>query len=86
MWKQTALVMALAALCAGCTSMSPQERRAADEAKCRSYGFTKKNDAFAECLQRIDLDQRAELRATPAFDPWDRPIIYRPIIVRPGPK
>ena len=86
MWKQTVLVVALVALCAGCTSMSPQERRAADEAKCRSYGFTKKNDAFAECLQRIDLDRRAELRATPAFDPWDRPIIYRPIIVRPRPQ
>ena len=47
-------------LLAGC--LTAEEQRAADEAKCRSYGFTKKNDAFAECLQRIDLARRAELR------------------------
>ena len=84
MWRNVLMVVALAALCAGC--MTAEERRAADEAKCRSYGFTKKNDAFAECLQRIDLDRRAELRAAPTFDPWYGPVIYRPIIVRPQPK
>lgn len=84
MWQKTILVAALSVLCAGC--MTAQEQRAADEAKCRSYGFTKKNDAFAECLQRIDLDRRAELRAAPAFDPWYGPVIYRPVIVRPRPK
>ncbi|RJT42711.1 hypothetical protein D3227_02365 [Mesorhizobium waimense] len=84
MWQVTVMAVALAALCAGC--MSAEDRRAADEAKCRSYGFTKKNDAFAECLQRIDLDRRAELRSASAFDPWDRAILYRPIIIRPQPK
>lgn len=84
MWQKTVMVAALAALCTGC--MTAQDLRAADEAKCRSYGFTKKSDAFAECLQRIDLDRRAELRSASAFDPWERPLIYRPIIIRPRPK
>ena len=44
MWQKTVMAVALAAACAGC--MSAEDRRAADEAKCRSYGFTKKNDAF----------------------------------------
>ncbi len=63
---------------AGCTTMTPEERRAADEAKCRSYGFKTRNDAFAECLQRIDLDRRADRRADEIafsrYDPW----YYRP--------
>lgn len=73
---------------AGCTTMTPQERRAADEAQCRSYGFTKRNDAFAECLQRIDLDRRAARRADAAsfdryYDHWSRPVVvYRPVIAQ----
>lgn len=59
MWHKTAMVVALAAI-SGC--MTAEDRRAADEAKCRSYGFARKNDAFAECLQRIDLARRAELK------------------------
>ncbi|AZN97657.1 hypothetical protein EJ066_10380 [Mesorhizobium sp. M9A.F.Ca.ET.002.03.1.2] len=84
MWYKTAMAVALAAICTGC--MTAEDRRAADEAKCRSYGFVRKNDAFAECLQRIDLARRADLRSASAFDPWDRPVIYRPIIIRPRPK
>ncbi|RUM98840.1 hypothetical protein EET67_04125 [Pseudaminobacter arsenicus] len=72
-------VVALAALVAGCTTMTPEERRAADEAKCRSYGFTKRNDAFAECLQRLDLDRRADLRYRADFNSWYGPSIYRPV-------
>ncbi|UVK39100.1 hypothetical protein LHFGNBLO_000419 [Mesorhizobium sp. AR10] len=85
MWRRTAIALALAAISAGCTTMTPEDRRAADEAKCLSYGFVKKNDAFAECLQRIDIERRAALRNVQAFDPWDGPIIYRPIIIRPQP-
>jgi hypothetical protein len=74
-------LLGLAALVGGCTTMTPEERRAADETQCRSYGFTKRNDAFAECLQRIDLDRRAERRANDIafnrYDPW----IGRPYIV-----
>lgn len=75
-------VLALAVL-AGCTTMTPEERRAADEATCRSYGFTKRNDAFAECLQRLELDRRAARRANMVALEQQRPIvIYRPVPVR----
>ncbi|MCX8998551.1 hypothetical protein NOF55_15675 [Rhizobiaceae bacterium BDR2-2] len=57
------VVAAAALLCASCQTMTPEQRRAADEARCVNYGFRKGNDAFAECLQRIELDRRAEARA-----------------------
>jgi hypothetical protein len=58
--------LALTVLLAGC--MTAEQRYAADEAKCRSYGFKKRNDAFAQCMQRIDLDRRARLRNGPYVD------------------
>lgn len=68
-------------LLAGCTTITPEEQRALDEEKCRSYGFTKRNDAFAECLQRLELDRRAQRRANQYvlydYDPWMR----RPIVI-----
>lgn len=67
---------------AGCTTV--EQQRTADEAKCRAYGFKVNTDAFAECLQRIELDRRAEARELRSFDPIMEPrIIYRPVIVRP---
>lgn len=70
------------ALIAGCTTLTPEERRAADEAVCRDYGFRNNSDAFAECLQRIDLDRRAERRADLASFERSRPIVvYRPVPV-----
>ena len=57
----TALLLA-ATLSAGCTTLTLQERRAADEGRCRDYGFKPRSTAFAECLQRIDLDRSAERR------------------------
>ena len=59
-------VLALIVLLTGC--MTPEQRHAADEAKCRSYGFEKRNDAFAECMQRLDLYRRARLRGGPYVD------------------
>ncbi|MGB3503032.1 MAG: hypothetical protein WBA44_15525 [Mesorhizobium sp.] len=56
------MLIALVTGLAGCTTMTPAERRLADEATCRDYGFTRKNDAFAECLQRLELDRRAARR------------------------
>ncbi|WP_295808606.1 hypothetical protein [uncultured Nitratireductor sp.] len=68
------------ALATGCATMTPEEQRAADEETCRSYGFTRKNDAFAECLQRIELDRRAERRAN--AESLDRRWVYsRPPVV-----
>lgn len=68
-WLFSFMVLALVA---GCTTLTPEEQRKADEEKCRSYGFTRKNDAFAECLQRLELDRRAARRASAAMvrDPW----------------
>ena len=52
-----------ASMLAGCQSVTPEERRARDETTCASYGFRRGTDAFATCLQRIELDRRAEARA-----------------------
>jgi hypothetical protein len=81
---KVAIFACLAVVLAACTTMSPQERRAMDEETCRSYGFRPDTDAFATCLQRIDLDRRAELRASRAeFDRWaSQPaVVYRPVYV-----
>jgi hypothetical protein len=58
--------VALTVLLSGC--MTSEQRRAADEERCREYGFKKRNDAFAECMQRLDLDRRARLRGGPYVD------------------
>lgn len=55
-------LLLVASLLAGCTTLTPQERRASDEMKCRDYGFKPRTAPFAECLQRIDLDRSAERR------------------------
>ncbi|WP_042118024.1 hypothetical protein [Rhizobium etli] len=76
-------ILALAASLSACQTMTPEERRAADERQCLSYGFRRGTDGFATCLQRIDLDRRAESRAASAemMDrmAWDLngPYIYR---------
>ncbi len=56
--KKMLILLGLASLLAGCVTMTPEQRRAADEQTCRSYGFKPKTDAFANCLMRIDLDRR----------------------------
>jgi hypothetical protein len=61
--KQTILAtLALASICTGCVSTTAAERRAADEARCRSYGFRPGTDGLARCLLEIDLDRAAERR------------------------
>lgn len=78
-------------LVAGCQSMTPEERRAADEQTCREFGFKKRNDAFAACMQRLELDRRAQRRANQAeFDEFQRDFWYqrhyrRPVIIYRGP-
>lgn len=81
LWICAGLAASLAL--AGCTTLTPEERRALDEEQCRSYGFRPNTDAFAECLQRIALDRRAQRRAQMIrMDQWHDPvIIYRPIVV-----
>ncbi|OJU03809.1 MAG: hypothetical protein BGN83_18635 [Rhizobium sp. 63-7] len=60
-------------LLSACQTMTPEERRAADEAKCRDYGFRARTESFANCLMKLDLDRRAERRSfrdSAAMDPW----------------
>ena len=64
--RLSALSLTLAALAIGlsaCQTMTPEERRAADERQCLSYGFKRGTTGFATCLQRIYLDRRADARA-----------------------
>ena len=75
--------LVMVAALAACTTISPEEQRRADEDTCRSYGFTRKNDAFAECLQRIELDRRAARRASIDRDPWLYAPPPRVIVVQP---
>jgi hypothetical protein len=78
---------ALAVVLSGCQTMTPAERRAADEEKCVSYGFRRGSENFAECLQRIELDRRADARSLRDVNyrvGWDRPVyIVRPVVERP---
>lgn len=67
---KTIAVIALLAVASGCTTLSAEDRRSADEAQCRGYGFKRGTTAFAECLQRIDLDRRAERRDWLRGDAW----------------
>ncbi|WP_274423942.1 hypothetical protein [Chelativorans sp. YIM 93263] len=82
-WWICTCLAGISLLVAGCATLSPEERRALDERQCRSYGFQSGTAPFAECLQRIDLDRRAEQRARMlSMDRWDDPVvIYRPVIV-----
>lgn len=86
------LALGAVLLVAGCTTMTPEERRAKDQQTCRDYGFKKRNDAFAACMQRLDLDRQADRRANRvAMNAWEddfwydryyrRPVvIYRPVV------
>lgn len=83
-WLTAALVVAPLAV-AGC--MTAEEVRARDEKTCRDYGFQRRNDAFAECLQRLDLDRRSQSRANQAalYD-MERDFWYRRHYHRPHPR
>jgi hypothetical protein len=79
--RYLAFTALFAAALSGCQTVTPEERRSADETRCISYGFRRGTDGFAGCLQKIDLDRSAERRAFRyGYDggPWDRPlIVYR---------
>lgn len=55
----TAIALALGA----CETTSPAQQRAADDARCRSYGFRRGSDGFSKCLLDIDLDRAADRRS-----------------------
>jgi len=83
MLLRTTAVIAFGLLLSSC--MTVEQQRAADEEKCHSYGFARKNDAFAECLQRLELDRRAAARENRYIDPFPR-VIYQPVYVPVRPK
>lgn len=85
------VLLGVVGLLAGCVTMTPEQRRAADEQTCRGYGFKAKTEGFANCLMRLDLDRRADRRAwQDQVDSFDRPmVIYQPIyrtLPAPAPK
>ncbi|KAA0699785.1 hypothetical protein DTW90_10590 [Neorhizobium sp. P12A] len=56
-------LIALAAVVSACQTLTPEQQRAADEAKCSGYGFKLGTPPFANCLMNLDLDRRADQRA-----------------------
>jgi len=56
-------VIAAGLLLGACETTSPAQQRAADEARCRSYGFRRGTDGFSKCLLDIDLDRSADRRS-----------------------
>lgn len=58
------IAMAAGLLLGACETTTPAQQRAADDARCRSYGFRRGSDAFSKCLLDIDLDRSADRRAT----------------------
>ncbi|QEL21785.1 hypothetical protein FQV39_03755 [Bosea sp. F3-2] len=55
--------------CSGC--VTDAELRAADEARCRSFGFRTSSEGFANCLLQLDLNRAADRRSR--FDRYDAP-------------
>ncbi|MCF6369878.1 hypothetical protein [Rhizobium halophilum] len=69
----------------GCQTVTPEERRAADQRTCLGYGFKAGTDAMARCLLDLDLERRADARSwrdqsTPAM--WAPMYVERRIIIR----
>ena len=73
MWKWASIALLL--FLVGCQSMTAEERRVHDRQTCRDYGFRYLNDAFAECMMRLDLERHAARRAD--FTQFERDIWRR---------
>jgi len=79
------VLAALAGLLAACQTMTPEERRAADENTCAGYGFRRGTETMARCLLDIELDRRAEARSFQyrnASMMWPPMVVERRVIVR----
>jgi len=53
--------LALTLAVGGC--ITAEEQRALDVERCQGFGFRARTDAFAQCLQAIDLNRAADRRA-----------------------
>lgn len=81
----TAVVITLIPLLAACQTMTPEERRAADERTCTNYGFKPRTDAMAQCLLDLELDRRADMRSwrdQQARTMWGPLYVERHVIIR----
>ncbi len=56
-------LISLAVAVSACQSVTPEQQRAADDAKCSGYGFKIGTTPFANCLMNLELDRRADTRA-----------------------
>ncbi|MBY6239674.1 hypothetical protein [Methylosinus sp. Sm6] len=72
-FSRLAFVIAAGLLAGACNTTSDLERRSADEARCRSYGFKPGAEGFAKCLLQLDLDRSADRRAR-----YDYPYVQGP--------
>lgn len=80
------LVATFALPLAACETVTPEQRRAADERTCAGYGFKPGTEATARCLLDLDLDRRAESRSLQARSDrmmWRPPmVVERQVIIR----
>lgn len=85
-YRGSLIILPALAFLTACQTMTPEDRRARDESECVNYGFKPRTDAFAECLQRIELDRRAKARANAIRADqilWQPPVIIeRRVYVR----
>ena len=78
------LLAALAAPLCACETVTPEQRRAADERTCASYGFRPATDPMARCLLDLDLNRHADARAFQARADrmmWQPMVVERRVIV-----
>lgn len=73
-------LLAITLLLSSC--QTAEEIRAADEARCSSYGFRHGTENFANCLMNQDLSRRADQRA---FMESNDDFFWGPTIVVGGP-
>ncbi len=80
------LAVALVGPLAACQTLTPEERRAADERTCTGYGFRPNTEGMARCLLDIDLNRSADARAFQARTDrmmWAPPVVVeRRVIIR----
>jgi len=51
---------------AGCSTITPQQQLMIDKVHCQDIGFPDRSVPMAECVQRYELDRRADSRARQA--------------------
>lgn len=75
------ICLALISTCtlSACSTVTPEQRLQMDRSRCYRIGFPDNSVAMAECVQRYELDRRADGRARQeALDRWmyDRRRMY----------